>query len=129
MNIPYIETPPDTIDCLYCGQPCVKTEPYRVITEYFCNNHGEAEVMFRCAKHDIEGPSWFFNVIKVTRGKWRLSWNFYAGKWAWLEKLVPHEEKKWGEHWAPVSTTIPSAILQCNIKIASSFLNLYRVFS
>jgi hypothetical protein len=129
MKTIYIDNPPDTISCIYCGNECIKTHPYGVIVEYFCNNHGDTEVMFRCVQHLIEGPNWFFNVIKVTRGKWRLSWNFYAGPWAWLEKLVPHEERKWGEHWAPVLTKIPAVFLQSNIKIVSSFLNLYRVFS
>lgn len=126
MNLTYIETPPDTIDCTYCGQPCNKVEQYTVITEYFCFNHGEAEVMFRCAKH--EGLGWFFNVTKVTRGNWRLTWapeGFYR-----LEKFIPAEDRKWGPHWAPVSTKIPGGpFLKSNIKIISSFLNLYRVFS
>lgn len=83
--------------------------------------------MFRCAKH--EGLGWFFNVIKVTRGKLRLSWNFYSGNWAWLEKLIPAEERKWGEHWKPIFMKIPALFLSSPIKIISSFLNLYRVFS
>lgn len=127
MNVIYIKEPPDSINCDYCGQPCARTEPHKVINEYFCHNHGETEVMFRCAHHENLG--WFFNVIKVTRGKWRLSWNFYSGKWAWLEKLVPAEARKWGEHWAPVSMRIPSIFLSSPIGIISSFLNLYRVFS
>lgn len=127
MNISYIANPPNTIDCTYCGQPCIKSDMYDVITEYYCTNHGEVEVMFRCVYN--EGLGWFFNVTKVTRGKWRLSWNYYSGQWAWLEKLIPAEHRKWGEHWAPVLTNVPATFLKSNIKTISSFLNLYRVFS
>jgi hypothetical protein len=125
MNINYINAPPDTIDCIYCGHSCSKTEQYEEINEYFCFNHGEAEVMFRCAKH--KGLGWFFNVTKVTRGKWRLSWTPEGGYL--LQKLIPAEERKWGEHWATVSAKVPVCLLRSNIKMLSSFLNLYRVFS
>lgn len=124
----YIESPPDTIPCAYCGEDCIKTQPYTEIVEYFCNNHGDVEVMFRCAHHKIEGPNWFFNGVKVTRDGWRLSWNFYAGKLAWVEKFVPAQDRKWGSHWTKAGE-IPALFLYSPVKMISSFLNLYRVFS
>lgn len=101
---------------------------YESIVEYTCHNHGEAEVMFRCASHDNTKQLWFFNVVKVTRGDWRISWNFYSGKWAQIEKFVPAEDRKWGSHWRQVHD-IPADFLYSPVKIISSYLNLYRVWS
>ncbi len=124
----YIESPPDTVLCIYCGNICAKTQPYDSIIEYFCNNHDNVEVMFRCAQHKIDGPNWFFNTIKVTRNGWRISWNFYSGNWAGLEKFIPAEDRKWGSHWRQVHK-IPAIFLYSPINTISSYLNLYRVFS
>ncbi len=127
-NTMYIEVPPDTVPCIYCGDVCIKTQQHDTVVEYFCNNHGEAEVMFRCVQHKIDGPNWFFNVVKVTRNGWRLAWNFYSGKSADLEKFIPAEDRKWGSHWRQVQK-VPAIFLYSPIKMISSFLNLYRVFS
>jgi predicted RNA-binding Zn-ribbon protein involved in translation (DUF1610 family) len=126
MTLLYIESPPDNIRCIYCGSACAKEVMYETIVEYTCHNHGEAEVMFRCASHSK--TTWFFNVIKVTRGNWRISWNFYSGRWAQIEKLVPAEDKKWGSHWKLVHNIFADFIYS-PIGTISSYLNLYRVFS
>lgn len=122
MKTLYIHTPPNIIPCWYCQQPCqIHEKTYYVIREYECYRHGETVPMFRAAQHPgLPEPNWFFNVVKVTRGDWRLFWNFYSGPDAWLERLSTRQI---------VDTNIPASFMYSDIKMISSFLNLYRVFS
>ena len=130
MKTLYIQDPPETIPCWYCAQPCQRGTMSETIMEYECQNHLPLEVMFRCVQHQVDGPNWFFNVVKVTLKDWRLAWNFYAGDIAQLEKQMPERRNKNGSYWKTVYSEVPASFITTSpIEQLRSYLNLYKVWS
>ena len=129
MSIIYIETPPDTVPCLYCSKQCNKdmSKDICYTQEYYCNNHYPLIVMFRCVQHITNPPNWFFNTVRITFNNLRLDYNFHAN--IWLEKFIPAEDHKWGSHWKEIDINVQDISIFDPIKKIASYLNLFKVWS
>lgn len=128
MNDIQLIKPFDEVPCLYCEQPCPKTihDENREL-RYYCQHHAPLEVFYRYVKNG--NHPWFFNTVRITLNSLRLDYHPSVGEVVRLDKLIPHKEKCWGEHWKTIFTFPFNVLLVFNIKQIYSFLNLYKVWS
>lgn len=142
----YIQEPPQSIPCWYCGLPCeIFNEDLRrwpnskfndyTKWEYECTRHLPLQVIVSCVKHEVEAPNWFFNRIIVQYDKLRLYWNFYAGPWVHIEQYVRNKmgSSEWKfisiQDWPPKWETYPPEFLNQDPSRLLAFFKLYKVWS